>query len=287
MNFSDRIKRLRERLNLTQSELARLLGVAHYDTVLRWERGHSEGIKGECTEKLIKFLEDAPDIAVPILSNIPPDDGASEPLADRFERIREKFDLSAEELARMLGISFQFYSKYKGRGAVRRDPSPCVRIMMFLLEQESLLVTPYLWPEILEQKSSWTPERIRNLRSTLNLYEEDLAGLLNVGHLRVVRGWERGANPSFCVKALLEVLERHGRTAADWIADTPLVENWPPERVNAIRSSMGLTVDQFALGLGMSNYNAGLWVYHGVSGGCPARLLTLMEAHPELFKHIM
>lgn len=284
MKFSDRIKVLRERLNLTQQELAQLLGIDRV-SLSRLEHGHSEGLKSKCTDKLLQFLEEAPDVAIPALSNLPYD-SVSESWADRIERIKSRFNLSDGRLAEMLGIAYQVYSDYK---ASRLEPTPCFRIMIFLLERESDLVAPYLWPELSlssEEGSGWNATRIWNVRHTLNLSEHELADLLNVSY-GIERQWENGRkNPGTCPRILLELLERRGEFAADLMVDTPLVEDWPPTKLDSLRQSMNLTIDEFVVLSGMSYGAVGSWFHRGVRGGCAARLLSLMEAHPELFKDI-
>lgn len=283
MKFSDRIELLRKRLNLTQLELARLLGRESHVTISRWEHEYHEGPLSRCIEKLIQFLEKAPDVAIPVLSNLPYD-SVSESWPDRIESIKSRFNLSDRDLASMLGVSHQRYFYYKSS---RLEPFPCLRIMLFLLEHESDLVAPYLWPELSsEEESEWDPAQVKKILDTLNLSEYELADLLNVNHA-TIRTWGRGdKNPGTCQRILLDFLERRGKFAADLIVDTPLVEDWPPEKLDSLRQSMNLTIDEFVVLSGMS-YGAVLsWFYRGVRRGCAARLLSLLEAHPELFKEI-
>lgn len=59
MNYSEQIKRIREDLLVTQTELAEMLGVT-FATINRWERGHHEpsikqkrAIRALCRKKKI------------------------------------------------------------------------------------------------------------------------------------------------------------------------------------------------------------------------------------------
>jgi len=113
-----------------------------------------------------------------------------------------------------------------------------------------------------------------------------LADLLNVNY-PVERGWEIGGkNPGPCARILLGLLEQRGTVAADLMVDTPLVEDWSVGRLTSLRKSLNLTMDEFAVLVGMSYGAVGSWFYRGVKGGCAARLLSLLEAHPELFEDI-
>lgn len=282
MKLSDRIKRLRERLNLTQPEFAKLLGVDRI-TISRLENGHHESNTSTCTEKLLQFLENAPDDAIPIFRDLA-DETVSESWPDQVERIKAEFNLSDERLASVLGLSFQVYSDYR---ISKRSPSACAQIMILLLEREPDLMLPAIRSEFASERDpEWTGARIQEVRRALNLSEHELADLLNVGH-GIEREWESGRkNPGTCPRILLELLERRGIVAADLMVDTTLIEDWSPKRLSSLRKSLNLTIDELVVLVGMSYGAVGSWFHRGVKGGCAARLLSLLEAHPELFRDI-
>lgn len=66
MLFSEKVKRVRGELQLTQKQLAEHLGVKYY-TVNRWEQGHHEPtflvrhrFEEFCKKHNIEFLDEAP-----------------------------------------------------------------------------------------------------------------------------------------------------------------------------------------------------------------------------------
>ena len=284
MKFSDRIRLLRERLHLTQAEFGRLLGIENSTTISRWENGHYESTTSACTEKLIQLLERAPDAALSILSDLPYD-ATPEPWADRVEHIKAEFNLSDERLANILGLSFQVYSDYR---ISKLPPNACTLIMTLLLERKPDLVAPDIRSDGPSGRDfEWTSARIQEVRRSLNLNQHELADLLNVNY-PVEKTWETvGKNPGPCARILLGLLEQRGTVAADLMVDTPLVEDWSVRRLKSLRKSLNLTMDEFSVLVGMSYGAVGSWFYRGVKGGCAARLLSLLEAHPELFKDIV
>lgn len=57
--LAERLKELRQKLNLSQVELGRRAGV-HPVTICEWEKGRTEGIKLQSVQKIAKALNVTP-----------------------------------------------------------------------------------------------------------------------------------------------------------------------------------------------------------------------------------
>ncbi len=102
MDWAERIRRVRKRLDLNQTEFGQLLNV-HFVTVSNWERGVHD--PEPCVQIIVPLLETHPTQMQAILSE--PLQPSVLPWAERIKNIRERMGLSQENFARALGFLWQ------------------------------------------------------------------------------------------------------------------------------------------------------------------------------------
>lgn len=308
--WAERIAAVRGKLGLTKAALSRLLNTT-YPTILRWEQGQPPH---ECAEILIGLLDAYPEEGARLLfgrlerHELGPMFGEQESWSERVRRLRERLDLTQAEFGKLIGVQTGVANGWE-RG--RHEPGGCSEVLIDLLEYNLDEVAPLLWPtlawktiqeteseselpdrpkleadqaEVSERPDQeWPPERIRAIRESLRLSKVNFASLL---HMAVVTPykWEEGTPPGPCARILLLLLETHGPRAMELLATMrPDDATWPPERVQKVRETLGLSRPEMAEILGVQDP----WVliqwerrgFHVV--GCQRLLYSLLEEHSE------
>lgn len=239
-DWAGRIITLRERLHLTQAELADLLGMSE-GLVSTWETNRSWGTG--CWEKVIGALERDPEGTSELLL-----EASGRPVKaswpERFKILEDKIGLTNKWLAELLDVHLAPIVTWKN-GTM--EPSGCEALMFRILEI-SADSDPETWPTILRLsvRDVLTAERIKVLRQSLMLRQRDLANLLHVTHPQVSM-WENNVTgPGWCSNLLLRMMEMMPGPAIDLMERIPWADPLSAKEVVRIRHEAGFTQIELA-----------------------------------------
>lgn len=273
MTWAERVKLLRERLDLSQRDLGELLHTG-FVPISRWERGHTEPTP--CAQMLIELLETSPGRWLSILSE--PLTQPNEPWDARIKRLRMRHNISQQDLARALGISLITIGRWE-RGEIA--PTGCSELIVDLLENRFDEVGQHLFQELLVEPVAWDPDRIRMIRESLGLEVEEFGTLIGMEPLTIYH-WEEGTTtPARCAHILLWLLETYGSPIQELISSIPVDDAWTPSRITALRKMLGMTVVELAELLGIAEAHFHVLEHGGVSRECYQVLFGLLEEYPE------
>lgn len=276
--WDGRIRAIRERLHLTQAELADLLGMSE-GLINGWEARRS-GNTG-CWEKVISALESDLEGTVEIMleaSQRPPD----VPWPARFLALEDKIGLTNKWLAELLDVHLTPIVNWKN-GTM--EPSGCEALMFRILEV-SADSDPETWPSILRlaSRDTLTAERIKVLRLSLMFRQVDLANLLHITGPQV-SNWEHNVQgPSWCASLLLRMMEMMPGPTIDLIERIPWADPLSPKDLVRIREQAGLT--QIELARLFQADHASIVRMERVGStirGCNALVYRLLERYQEEF----
>jgi transcriptional regulator with XRE-family HTH domain len=107
MGFSDRLKELRKRKNISQAELSELIEV-HFTQISRYERGETKP-NAEAMTKLAKALETTVDFLMNgTADDVVQDAGLEKELISRFKKVQ---GLDAEDKKTVLSLMDAYIAK--------------------------------------------------------------------------------------------------------------------------------------------------------------------------------
>lgn len=278
LEWSDRIEALRKNLDLTQRQLAKLLGISP-NYVHLWET-RGRGVN-TCWERVIQFIEDCPSEALGILDELSVENEGR--WSERIQALLEKLGWTHEELSEFIGVWPHTLYAYK-RG---RNLPPCSKLIVSLLEIYSDIPVQS-WPPALYSKPPdvISAERVKLLRRALNMTQYQLADILHVTKTTISNYEDGGGSPGWCGNLLLRILETFP-TAAPLLSRIPRTlteERISAEMARSIRENIGLTTLQFShlLGITWDSIENRL-EREGIYGGCAALVYLLIEKYPNEF----
>lgn len=255
MTWAERVKSLRTRLGLSIDGFSQLLGVT-YHTVWGWERDKVPD--ATCPYRLIEMLEKNPDEGVRLLSQRFVGFG-EETFGERVRRVRGKLGMSLARFSKLLGVKPGTVVNWE-QGVHGADR--CIGVLVDLLEHHLEDAAPLLWPDLTwrsieEGSPDWVGERIWLLMEATGLASKDLGPLIRANPLTIEHWLHDRQQPAPCYSLLLWLLETYGPKAYFLMKDVP-DDEWPPERVRALRKSLGLTITEMGevLGITLGAYHA-------------------------------
>jgi len=234
--WGDRLRALRERFGLSQRQLAELFDVSQ--TTIRRPKWT------ECWEKLVRFLEEEPNLAMSLLSERLRE-RTSRPWPERFAALRQKIGINLQELAELLSVTPTTTWDWNSG---RHEPQGCEAVIFWILESYSD-IEPTSWPSILMLPPGdvITPERIKMLRHTLMLRQRDLANLMH-SPFGTISQKEYGAwHPGWCQNLLLKLIEAMPGPAIELIERIPwTTTEVSAEKATEVREKTGLSQVQLS-----------------------------------------
>lgn len=140
-------------------------------------------------------------------------------------------------------------------------------------------------------ETEWPPLRIKSLRRSLKMSQEELAALLGVTRA-AVGSWELGrGHPSACPRRFLSILEKDPQAGFNMITLARVDRGeWTGTRISAIREHLGWSRLEMGELLGLSYRTIEDWETYGLPEhveyrGCAKMLFSLLEEQPdELFE---
>ncbi len=172
------LKNLRDRLDLTQKELAELLDVSSV-TISSWESGNTKPQK-ENKENIVELREKSKAEVEDMLEREEEDDGQEEPALD-VRSVRDKHGLTQEEFAEVLGVTATTVSNWEqGETTPSEERIEEMQTLDGLSEEEEE-----------ETGTSISGDEIKQIRSERDLSQSELAEQLGVS-AGTVSNWERG-----------------------------------------------------------------------------------------------
>ena len=250
----DRIRNLRLASGMSQTDLARLLGVPSV-TVGLWERGQVKP-SGASRRRLAEWLEKAPRPEYPVTAMF--DSG----IGLRIRERRSEWGISRGELAKRLGVK---ENTLAGWETMRRKPRAknAPRILEWLSED----VPADSYREI-------KGIDIKNARLASAMSQPELATLLGVS-LPAIQNWEADR-----VKPQYDLRQR----LADWLEEsrpeyppTELLESDLGGRIKARRVECGMTQKELGQRLGVSQDTICQWETKGKIPKKPSMVPRLLE----------
>ncbi len=255
LDFSpEELKKLRERLDLSQQELAELIEVSPI-TISSWETGKSSPRQAsrERIEAVGSMDSEEVDEALGrehVPTEIPPAE---------MKSIRERLDLTQAELAELLGISKGGITSWEtGRSVPSRENRLALLELSGTSREE---VDERLGRE--HMPAEMPPAEMKSIRERLDLTQTELAELLGVSKGAVTL-WETGKSvPSR--ENRLALLELSGRSREE--VDERLGRETPPlagpevspDDIRTFREELGLTQAEMAERLGVSANTISGW----------------------------
>jgi DNA-binding transcriptional regulator YiaG len=278
LEFSDKLRSIREAFGLNISEMADLLGVSR-TSIYNWESLLQEPSSG--WERVIEFIVDCQASAKTFLDRRSwIDDGR--PWPKRITDLLEKLDWSYDRLAEFLNVNMSTLSSWINS---RHSIEGGSLIAIALLELYSD-IDPKEWPAALyfSEEDVIAPERVKLLRQGLGLTQRALGNLLHTTQAGVST-WETGSHGiGWCGTLLLRILETFPQSA-DLFEKIP----WGDEYLSAKQATqIRLNLEFSQMGLGrllrtgphtIRKYESGEYK----ATDCGALVYQLLEQYPEEF----
>lgn len=277
LEFSEKVRGIREAFGLTQKELAEILGIDR-SVIAGWETLAYKA--ADCWERVIQFLIDCPSSALSVLRQKPwVNDQIGWP--DRIINLRQTLGWTRDRFGEFLSTHGETLNRWIHGSSIE----PCYQILMALLEIYSG-IDPKEWPPALylPEEDIITPERIKLLRLGFGMKQSQLANLIHVTS-SIISTWETGhGKPGWCANLLLKMLETYPR-AADLLEKMPWGDDRiSPERAMQVRTSLGLTRLEMAHLLGATSFTINTYEDLGDRGAdCGILVYQLLEQHAEEF----
>jgi len=213
-------------------------------------------------------------------------------LPEKISWLLHKHDLSAEELAALLGVHPVTVEIWEGG---RELDLNCARTLLDLLWEVPDRILPLLaWraehPE--GDGASW-PLKVAQAQVATGLAKTAFADFLGAAPNTVRKWLEGGKTPGSCYAVLIDLLYAHPREMIDLLqsAQEPPPaprEPWTRKRLLTLLSSQGMTTEDLAELLGMLPSSLGLWLTGDAKpGACSAFFLSLLERFPEKTRKLL
>ena len=129
-------------------------------------------------------------------------------------------------------------------------------------------------------------EEVKHIRQTCGMTQRTFADVFGIS-VKTLEAWEQGINTPGSAAARLLDLIGYDDGFATTVAKQPLKE-YNGQTVKAVRKTLGLPRELFALAIGVSETACGSWEQNKSTPNGPAsRLLWLLEREPDILDLLM
>ena len=132
----------------------------------------------------------------------------------------------------------------------------------------------------------YSADEVKHIRQTCGMTQRTFAYEICI-YVKTLEAWEQGINTPGSAAARLLDLIGYDYGFATTVAKQPLKE-YNGQTVKAIRKTLGLPRELFALAIGVSETACGSWEQNKSTPNGPAsRLLWLLEKEPDMLELLM